>query len=125
MICLIKNFENMVILLLQAYRSFLNYTNYTLNQLIILQPFVNKLEPFLNFVNICSGSVFTKCFVAEDIGECQQNPTPCMNGGSCTNVPVGSFTCDCTGTGYTGLRCTGMENLLLSYELLLPPARRP
>ena len=45
-----------------------------------------------------------------DIDECATG-TPCNNGGTCTNIPVGSFTCDCTGTGYEGETCqTGKYN---------------
>ena len=37
--------------------------------------------------------------------------TPCNNGGTCSNTPAGSFTCDCTGTGYEGDTCqTGKYN---------------
>ena len=45
-----------------------------------------------------------------DIDECATG-TPCNNGGTCTNTPAGSFTCDCTGTGYEGDTCqTGKYN---------------
>ena len=45
-----------------------------------------------------------------DIDECATG-TPCINGGTCTNTPAGSFTCDCTGTGYEGDTCqTGKYN---------------
>ena len=39
-----------------------------------------------------------------DIDECTTG-TPCNNGGTCTNAPAGSYTCDCTGTGYEGDTC--------------------
>ena len=38
-----------------------------------------------------------------DINECEGD-SPCQNGGICMNEP-GNFTCDCTGTGYTGDTC--------------------
>ena len=31
--------------------------------------------------------------------------TSCNNGGTGSNTPAGSFTCDCTGTGYEGDTC--------------------
>ena len=43
---------------------------------------------------------------------------PCDNGGICTNLP-GSFTCDCTGTGYEGAMCRSGRFLLLFYLLHL------
>ena len=47
-------------------------------------------------------------FVA-DVDECSTG-TPC-NSGVCTNT-VGSFTCNCTGTGYEGDACqTGKYSL--------------
>ena len=39
-----------------------------------------------------------------DIDECS-NGTPCDNAGVCTNTP-GTFTCDCTGTGFEGPTCS-------------------
>ena len=48
-----------------------------------------------------------------DVDEC--NGTPCNNNGVCSNT-VGSFTCDCGGTGYSGNICqTGnyLDNIIL------------
>ena len=45
--------------------------------------------------------VFTNFVV--DINECNTG-TPCLNGGVCSNT-AGSFTCNCTGTGYQGDTC--------------------
>ena len=36
--------------------------------------------------------------------ECSAAVDPCANGGQCQNT-VGSYSCDCTDTGYTGLGC--------------------
>ena len=34
--------------------------------------------------------------------------SPCMNGGQCIqHSPADNYTCDCTGTGYEGVNCTG------------------
>ena len=30
--------------------------------------------------------------------------SPCLNGATCTNIP-NSFSCNCNGTGFTGLYC--------------------
>ena len=40
--------------------------------------------------------------VCTDINECKTRP--CSHGSTCTNT-AGSFTCDCTDTGYTGETC--------------------
>ncbi|XP_052789096.1 protein crumbs-like isoform X2 [Mya arenaria] len=39
-----------------------------------------------------------------DIDECA-NGTVCENGGQCVNA-IGTFSCDCTGTGFTGNNCS-------------------
>ena len=45
-----------------------------------------------------------------DINECDSNP--CMNSGLCSNE-VNTYTCDCTGTGFSGQQCeTGSMNSL-------------
>ena len=47
-----------------------------------------------------------------DVDECSPNNT-CQNSGVCTNS-VGSYSCDCTGTGYEGTDCDiGMNILIL------------
>ena len=34
--------------------------------------------------------------------------SPCMNGGQCIQYsPHDNYTCNCTGTGYQGVNCTG------------------
>ena len=48
---------------------------------------------------------FNSLFVL-DIDECPSSP--CANGGVCTNTP-GSFTCDCSGTGFEGDTCLNGE----------------
>ena len=45
--------------------------------------------------------IFTNFVV--DINECNTG-TPCLNGGVCSNT-LGSFTCNCSGTGYQGVTC--------------------
>ena len=40
-----------------------------------------------------------------DIDECSSSSNPCLNGGKCMNT-IGSFECDCSGTGYEGPLCT-------------------
>ena len=45
-----------------------------------------------------------------DINECATG-TPC-NGGTCANTP-GTFTCDCTGTGFVGATCDDGEKQLM------------
>ena len=42
-------------------------------------------------------------FIDED--ECSLGKELCSNGGVCINS-LGSYSCDCTGTGYTGTNCT-------------------
>ena len=44
-----------------------------------------------------------------DLDECTVNQ-PCQNSGVCTNS-VGSYSCDCTGTGYEGTDCDTGEML--------------
>jgi len=41
-------------------------------------------------------------FCAQEIDECA--PGPCQNGGVCTDL-LADYSCDCTGTGYTGVGC--------------------
>ena len=48
-------------------------------------------------------SCFNKIYISTDINECATG-TPC-NSGSCSNTP-GTFTCDCTGTGFEGPTCS-------------------
>jgi len=44
------------------------------------------------------------------------DPNPCQNGGACT--PDGSsFTCDCSGTGYSGAKCEGCVSFASPYLL--------
>ena len=49
---------------------------------------------------------FVKIIIS-DINECATG-TPC-NSGSCSNTP-GTFTCDCTGTGFEGDTCQNGNN---------------
>ena len=48
-----------------------------------------------------------------DDDECSTNT--CQNGAVCTNS-VGSYSCDCTGTGYEGTDCDIGENDSTHYE---------
>ena len=45
-----------------------------------------------------------------DVDECSTG-TPCDNGGACQNTP-GTFTCDCSGTGYEGETCQNGNNYM-------------
>ena len=45
------------------------------------------------------------------------SPNPCLNGGSCSNLG-GSYTCNCTGTGYNGTQCQTEINECLSNPCL-------
>ena len=47
--------------------------------------------------------IFYIIYISTDINECATG-TPC-NSGSCSNTP-GTFTCDCTGTGFEGPTCS-------------------
>lgn len=47
-----------------------------------------------------------------DINEC--SPTPCMNGGSCTDL-VNGYSCDCT-SGFTGDQCRAGNKILSSWH---------
>ena len=49
-----------------------------------------------------------------DVDECSQVVSPCLNGGSCTNVP-GSFTCNCP-VGWTGDYCELGTYILYKYS---------
>ena len=72
--------------------------------------------------NMCQVSVYrttgTLVFNVTDINECSTG-TPC-NGGTCSNTP-GTFSCDCTGTGFEGATCVDGKfyslNILRSYML--------
>lgn len=69
------------------------------------------------YFTLCSPlwSIYGNSIFVVDIDECPS--MPCDNGGVCTNMP-GSFSCDCTGTGYEGATCiTG--RFLLVYLLHL------
>ena len=55
-------------------------------------------------------------FTVADVNECLS--TPCSNGGVCTNN-IGSFSCNCTGTGFEGLTCDNGEYQSLTKFLLL------
>lgn len=48
---------------------------------------------------VCEGDQPSIC---TNLNECKTRP--CSHGGTCENIP-GSFTCDCTGTGYIGETC--------------------
>ena len=48
-----------------------------------------------------------------DINECNTG-TPCSNGGICSNT-IGSFTCNCTGTGFGGATCTDSKSIFTKY----------
>ena len=43
------------------------------------------------------------CHYFVDIDECASNPTPCQNGGTCTDA-VNGYTCDCA-ADYNGDNC--------------------
>ena len=55
-------------------------------------------------VLIASAGLCSPFILVADVDECITG-TPCLNGGTCDNTPAGSFTCNCTGTGYTGATC--------------------
>ena len=49
-------------------------------------------------------------YLYSDINECAVMPSVCKNNGVCNDSP-GSFTCDCSMTGYTGPTCiTGITS---------------
>ena len=51
----------------------------------------------------CSGCVLTDICLADN---------PCINGGTCApNIAPDSYTCNCTGTGYTGVNCSDASNV--------------
>ena len=57
-------------------------------------------------------SVFT---ILSDINECSTG-TPC-NGGTCLNTP-GTFSCDCTGTGFEGPTCTDRKFFIAEASII-------
>ena len=61
---------------------------------------------FLVMFYSCSQSVIFSqsllCCCFSEIDECSEEP--CLNGGNCTDG-VNNFTCNCTGTGYSGDLC--------------------
>ena len=61
--------------------------------LVLIQP---EVYTFGDIIHVLTN------FVAE-INECITG-TPCLNGGVCSNT-AGSFTCNCSGTGYQGDTC--------------------
>ena len=53
----------------------------------------------------------TQC-VLNDI--CVADDSLCQNGGTCTLLSSpGNYTCNCTGTGYIGVNCTGMLVIII------------
>ena len=62
-----------------------------------------------SFLNPSGRAIVSQWFFADDIDECIQVPQPCENDGDCINNP-GSFTCDCTDTGYMGPMCAGRNS---------------
>ena len=59
------------------------------------------IAPFPDLCLLVPLYVFSNCVV--DTNECNTG-TPCLNGGVCSDTP-GSFTCNCSGTGYEGDTC--------------------
>jgi len=57
----------------------------------------------LGFTCECNEGFSGDGVTCTDIDEC--DPSPCSNGGTCTDTGVNSFSCDCTDTGYTGETC--------------------
>ena len=53
-----------------------------------------------------------------DEDECSLGTDSCSNSGVCINS-VGSYSCDCTGTGYSGSDCTTGNGVLLRIVLLM------
>ena len=45
------------------------------------------------------------------------HPNPCNNNGVCSILVPGTYTCDCSSTGYTGNHCENGNELLTIYNL--------
>jgi hypothetical protein len=54
-------------------------------------------------VCLCSSGFAGELCDSSIVGACSSSP--CANGGRCAVSPDGGFTCNCTGTGFTGLTC--------------------
>ena len=50
-------------------------------------------------------------FSVTDEDECSLGTHSCANSGTCVNT-AGSYTCDCTGTGYSGSDCSTGKRLI-------------
>ena len=59
--------------------------------------------------------VTTLCIYDEAADACAS--APCENSGTCTNAENGGFTCDCSGTGYTGDVCETSKGAFIPYLL--------
>ena len=95
------------------------------NLLVIPDQFAMRVQQFItySFITGCESQIpyavrpveywitllfnYNNMFIKKthiiDIDECT-TIAPCQNGGSCFNTD-GSYTCDCTATGYTGTNC--------------------
>ena len=52
-------------------------------------------------------TVNSNCIDCDFTSICDRD-SPCMNGGQCIQYsPPDNYTCNCTGTGYQGVNCTG------------------
>ena len=55
--------------------------------------------------------------ILSDINECASSP--CQNGGVCNNL-VNQYSCDCAGTGYSGIHCQiGIVFIYLVYHKVI------
>ena len=72
---------------------------------IDLTDVLSKLKKVCHIILLCYRCYVIPCYVMlcyADVDECV-TLSPC-NYGTCTNI-VGSYTCDCTGSGYGGTNC--------------------
>ena len=71
------------------------------------------------FILVCNLTCDPGYIADDNCTQCILNDTctagnPCQNGGTCTLLSSpDSYTCNCTGTGYTGVNCNSTFNIIV------------
>ena len=81
-----------------------------------------KMKVSFCFILVCNLTCDPGYIADDNCTQCILNDTctagnPCQNGGTCTLLSSpDSYTCNCTGTGYTGVNCNSTFNIIV-YKL--------